>query len=783
VKDLKFVLKIIKRNLFMFITNVIGLVVALTTVIFTLTYIRYELSYDTHFKTKERVVRLYNRVLYARDTEVYGISLRNAYSQLPAQVPEVESAVQLYGGWPTTVQNKENKLGKVRVFYSDPEIFKVFGLELNAGDQNTALIGKNSAVITTGLARKLFNSTDCIGKAIESDGEQVMITGVMDEIPKNSHIDFDILVSLSTLDPGRFGGLEFQTYYLLKPNVDQKEASAKIAEVNNMLMQDWASATSSKIESGVEPLTRLYMNSIVGSGIPNYGSPRQLLIVGLITLFVLLTAVLSYINLFIIQGEKRIAEISTRTMFGATKVSIARLFFLETLIVFLVSAVLAFLISFRTMSYFSSLLLSKVDLSDLLSFESLTLFVIVLIVLLVITSGYPVLYLSRMKYALGLRGKISYKGNNNWLSIASVFIQFTVTAFFISCIIIIISQLDFMHNVPLGFDKNHVITVSNCSAPISKKYESVRTELLKLPFVSAVCGGEHFMGGGGSGQYIRLITDNENNNKGINEYREKPGFGELMRLQLVDGRFFRESMADSQAVVLNEAAVKMLGMEPKAGQFVYYNDERVEVIGIVRDFYFMSNPAYNIPPLAITNCFWGTPNIYIRTVGPIDGSQLSQIKEIFRRFDENYMFNQSLLTDVFDRMYRKENRLAQMVSIGGTEVGIISLISLLALTILKISRRTREIGIRKVNGSSVARLIAVLLKETLIIVIAAIVVASVVSYGVMDRWLTDFVQRIHLHPGYFLFSALMVLVIAIVAIIWQAWRAATRNPVEALRCE
>jgi len=388
-----------------------------------------------------------------------------------------------------------------------------------------------------------------------------------------------------------------------------------------------------------------------------------------------------------------------------------------------------------------------------------------------------------MKYALGLRGKISSTGNNNWLSAASVFVQFTVASFFISCVVIIIAQLGFMHNVPLGFDKNNVTAIDNCSMPISKKYQSLKIELLKLPFVTAVCGGEHFMGGGCSGQYIRTLAEGENSNKAINEYRERPGFGELMKFQLTDGRFFRQSMADSQAVVVNESAIRLLGLKPKAGQAVLYKDERVEIIGIVKDFYYMSNPGEPIAPLVIANCFWGTPNIYIRSINPLTGSQLMQIKAIFLRFDENFIFNSVALEDIFNGMYKKENRLAEMVSLGGSEVVIISLISLLALTILKISRRTKEIGIRKVNGSSVSQVISVLFKDTLIIVIIAIFVASFGSYIVMNQWLTGYVQRIHLHPGYFLISALFVLVIAIGAITWQAWHAAIQNPVEALKNE
>ncbi|NCA75813.1 MAG: FtsX-like permease family protein [Alphaproteobacteria bacterium] len=784
MNDLRFIFRILKRNPLSFFVNVIGLSVALTTVIFTLTYIRYELSFDRHFKTKDRVVRLYSRVTDNTNTQVYGISLRSAYSQLPEMVPEVEAAVQLYGGWPASVQTKETKAEKVGIFYADPEFFEVFGLGLRLGDEKTALVGAKNAVITTSVAEKLFHSTNCIGKSVEADGEQVMITGVMDEIPKNSHLNFGILISLPTLDMRWLSSsLEFQTYYLLKPNTDRGTASNKIVKANNRLMEDWAKAWTAKVQSGVEPLTNLYLNSEASSFIPIHGSTKQIVIVGLIALFVLLTALASYINLFIIHGEKRIVEISTRTMFGASKVNIARLFFMETLIVFLISALSAFLILYKSMPYLATLFQSKVDVSDLLSFGGIISFVIVLIILLVVTSGYPVLYLSKMKYALGLRGKISGSGNSNWLSIASVFVQFMVASFFISCVVIIVAQLSYMHQVPLGFDKYNVITISNCTAPISKKYESIKTELSKLPFVTAVCGGEHFMGGGCSGQSIRNVTDGENSNKAINEYREKPGFGELMKFELIDGRFFRQSMADSQAVIVNESAVKLLGLKPKAGQTIIYKDERVEIIGVVKDFYYTSNPGDPVEPLVIANCFWGTPNIYIRSNNPLTGSQLMQIKTIFHRFDNNYIFNYSTLADIFDRMYKKENQLAQMVFIGGTEVVIISLLSLLALTILKISRRTKEIGIRKVNGSTVFELISGLLKETMIMVAGAILVASLAGYLVMDRWLSDYVARIHLTPGYFLFSAMFVFIIAFVATIWQAWRAATSNPAEALKYE
>ncbi len=783
MNDLVFVLRMLRRHPLILGVNVTGLGLALTTVILTLTFLRYELSYDNHFKTRDRVVRLYSRVTDNTSSTVYGISLREAYSQLPAKVPEIEAAVQFYGGWPTSLATNNSKISNVRLGFADNEIFKVFGLGLLSGDPGSALSGMRTAVITKPVAEKLFKSGNCIGKTIESDGTQFIVTGVMNEIPKNSHFGFDVLFSLSTLHPEQFGSLEFQTYYLLKQGTDQKAAGAKIASANNELMRNWATATNSKVQSGVEPLKDLYLHSAASNFIPRHGSPGQLVVVGLIALFVLLTALLSYINLFIIQGEKRIAEISTRTMFGATKANIARLFFIETAIVFSISAVLAFLVTYLSLPYYAALLISGVELSDLLSGWGISSVLIVLSILLILTSGYPVLYLTRMKYTQGLRGKFSSTGKNNWFSSASVFVQFMVTSFFISCVFIIILQIKYMHKVPMGFDADQVTVVSDCSMPVARKYESVKSELLKLPFVTAVCGGEHFMGGGCSGQYIRNTTEGENNNKAINEYREKPGFSEIMRLQLLDGRFFRESMADSLAVVLNESAMKLLGLKPLAGQTVLYNDKRMEVIGVVKDFYYLSNPGEAIQPLVIANCFRGTPNIYIRSRISLNENQKLQLKSIFQRFDENFIFNPQLIRDVFRGMYRQEYRLAIMVTIGSAEVAIISLISLLALTILKISRRTKEIGIRKVLGSSVGQIIFRLLREILILVTLAIILASVASSVVMNLWLRGYYKHLSLDWGYFVYSAIFAFAIAAAATIGQSWHAAARNPVDAVKCE
>ena len=294
------------------------------------------------------------------------------------------------------------------------------------------------------------------------------------------------------------------------------------------------------------------------------------------------------------------------------------------------------------------------------------------------------------------------------------------------------------------------------------------------------------MGGGCSGQYIKTQGSPENTNKDINEYRVLPGFCETMHLNLVDGRFFTDSEKDHNAILLNESAVRMLGLGNAVGKTVDYNDDRkLEIIGVVKNFYYLSNPGSPIQPLALTN--YSTGNrfsvLYIKSASPLSKDQMMQVKTILKSYDPDYMLNTFKVTDIFENKFQNENRLTKMVSIGTAEVVLISLIGLLALSILNVARRTKEIGIRKVLGSSEFLVIRSLLKETMIIVSIAMVIAFTGSYFVMKQWLTGYANKIDLHAGYFLLSAAFTFIVAILATIWQSWHAATRNPVDAVKHE
>ncbi|NVO20154.1 MAG: ABC transporter permease [Bacteroidetes bacterium] len=786
MNQLVFVLRLLRRNpLFLFV-NITGLGLAFSSLLLTLALARYEFGYDKHFATADRVVRLYNKVTDNTSTTYYSIGLREAYTQVPASVPEVEASTQIYRGWKVKVESGEKKFDGLQLLIVDKEFFRVFGLDLLYGNPSEAMAGEKQAVVSASTAKKIFNRLNCIGEVITMDKEQLTVTGVIQDLPRNSHFAFDVLASMQTIKPESFGGLEFFTYYLLGPGADHSRAEVKISAANNKVMAKWAEYTNSRVESGVEPLTRIYLHSKTNDSVNGVGNLNQLIIVILIAGFILIIALVSFINLLMIQGEKRLAEIATRKMFGAQKYSIASLFILETAVIFLLAIILAGIVTYLALPAFASLMRSKVELSDLFSGQGLFLMACIMLIIFLVSAGYPVLYLSRMNLVLGLRGRVVQARRKLSLSSLTILVQFLIASFFISSVVIIIAQLNYLKDIPPGFSVQNVTGFDGLSYDIGPKYESLKSELEKLPFVESAGFSDHAMGGGCSGELIKTVESSEKSFKGINEYRVKPGFCETMKFRLIEGRFFNDSENDHTALILNESAVKMLGLAIKPGSLpiaLDYNDKRLNLVGVVKDFYYLSNPGAEIQPLSITNYRDGFGVIYIRGRQQLNHGQQIQVNEVIRRYDPSYVMHSFQLSDIYNLKFQSENRLLKMVSLGTFQVILISLIGLLALTIINVARRTREIGIRKVLGSSVGLIILRLMKETFILVAIAMFSAFLASDYVMNQWLKGYANRIHTGLGYFFLSGLLTLLVALIATLWQSWLAATRNPVEAIKHE
>ena len=782
MKNLHFIFRMFKRNPLLVYVNIPGLAIGLSAVILLSIYLKHELSFDKHFKNKDHVVRLYNSVTANGNSTNYGICLRKSYTELPGKVPEIESATQIYRGWTVTTELNEERYPGLQLLYADKDFFDVFGLELIYGNKKEALTGLDKIVLNETSAKRIFGRTDCVGEVIKMSDKPVTVSGVIKDLPSATHFNFDVLASMESIHPEHWGGLELFTYYRINDRADINLVGEKIAAANDNIMQPWAQPFNASVKSGVEKLTALHLHTVVRGDLSAKANTTQIMIVAAIAFFILLIALINFINLYVLHGEKRIAEIAARKSLGATKAALSKLFFSETGVIGLISFVLAIIFSVLVHPYFAQVMQSKISYHDLFSSSGIFVSILILFVLIFAAGAYPSYYLSKLDLVNALKGKSLKIKRKSALSRVAVVLQFTISVFLIIAFSVVLAQTHYMKNMPLGFNPDQVIGITNFDQLIRKSAPSIEDELRQLAFVKQVGSSTHGMGNGTSGQGIKMYGSPDNS-LGINEYRINPGFDKTMQLELVEGRYFNNSEADKNGVILNESAVKMLGGDVETGSLVDMHGEALTVIGIVKDFFYIDHPGEAIAPLVLTNYWYNVRNIYIRTHSNLSLAQQTQIEQLFKSYSPGFIYSQFSIKDVYFNKFKGEERIIKLVSSGAIMAIIISFIGLMALSILNVNRRKKEIGIRKVIGSSEVEVVRSLLSETFVLVCIAIAIACVGSYYALQNWLAGFVDRIALSPVYFLAGSVFALLIAFLAVGWKSWQAATRNPVEALRYE
>ncbi len=784
MKNLQFIFRMFRRNPLLVFVNLPGLAIGLSAVLLLTVYLKHELSYDKHFKTKNSVLRLYNTVTEGGNTANYGICLRDAYTKIPPQIPEIRSVTQLYRGWEITAEYEKQQYGNMQLLYADKDFFDVFGLKLLRGNANEALQGERKVVISRSTALKIFNHIDCVGEVMNISEEPFTVSGIIENLPNNTHFNFDLLASIQTIHPEKFVGIDFYTYFRIKDNADVATAGTKIIAANNEIMKPWGEHSSLTVESGTEKLADLHLHTVVDYDLSPKANLSHIFIIGGIAFLVMLIAMVNYINLYVLHGEKRIAEIASRKSLGATQATLSRLFFTETTAIGLSAFVLAMGLTALVQPAFAHLMKSPVGLSDMFSFSGIIWVLVILFVLILVSGAYPSYYLSRLNLVDALKGKSTKVKRKSTLSRMAVVLQFSISVFLISVFIIVFSQINHLKEIPLGFNVSNVIGITNLNSEVRKSISSLSDEISQLSFVEGVASSDHSMGGGHSGQGMKKYGSSDKF-KTINQYRVCAGFAKTMQLKLIDGRYFNQSEADKNSVILNEAAAKKISFDIEVGSLVDMGmgDSPFKVIGIVEDFYYVDHPGAPIAPLVICNYQHRINNIYIRTKTEITSEQWAQIEAVMKSYSPEFIVSKFNLTDVFASKFTNEKRMIKLVTTGAGLAIMLSFIGLMALSVLNVTRRTKEIGIRKVIGSTEVQVMKVLLKETFMLVLIAIVIASIGSYFTMQHWLQHFANRVGISPVYFLMSAAFAFIVAFIAVGGQSWRAATRNPVEALRYE
>jgi putative ABC transport system permease protein len=769
-----------KRTRFFLWVNIIGLAIGLAASILLVLFVVNEWTYDKHLANHERIVRLLTVSEQDGNFHYAPINLRSACTELPAQTPGIEAASQIYRLGGIELVAAQERFQNVMGLLADPEFFRIFQMKFIEGTPETALASRNSAVITRPYAEIVFGSSQAaMNQTVSIRDMEYVISGVVEPLPKNTHFNFDFLAPIASIPMlSEAMGLEFHTYYLIREGVSVEAAREAIEKEYAVLAKPWGERVGSRKTSGLtEMLDDVYLKSKAEWGLDKTGSMNFIHLLTALSLFILLLAVTNFINLFVTQGQTRMNEIGIRKTNGAHIKDIVRQFFSEVSVIVLIAFVGGFFIAVACAPSFGELINRNIDLIQLANPLFIAAILLLFLLTVVFSAGYPAFYLSRFSplEILGKRLKLSRRK----LTAGIVIFQSVLSIILLSVVLLLYKQTVYLEKLPLGYNPVQVMSVIANNA-IGESYMAVRQELLKHPEIKNVSGSHHIFGGGWSGQVIAPWEDREKR-MAINEYRLLTGMPELMELELVEGRFWSESDPDSiSTLILNEAAARMLGGSPVGKTFLYW--EQAEVIGVVRDFYY-DNPVLSVAPIVLSRVTY--PSIInIRFDDRVEMIRAQKMAEdIFRQFDPDFVLNPIWNEQIYSGKFKEIKTVTRIVLIASITSLLIAMLGLLAIHLFSTMRRIKEIGIRRIHGAETASIFLLLSLNVLKWIGWAAVIAVPVAVYVVSEILSHYANHLPVDWMLFFLPVIMQCAVALITTAGVNGSVLLQNPVKVLKME
>jgi putative ABC transport system permease protein len=788
------------------ILNVGGLAIGLTSFLFITLYVMHELSYDRFHRNYENIYRVKVVGQLSGGVLDQAVTCAPMAGALVNDYPEVILSTRLtrMGAW--LIQFGENRFNEDGVLFADSTFFRVFDFKLLKGDPNTALERPRSMILTEDYARKYFGNQDPMGKQmiVEADTILYTVTGVIQNIPDNSHIKFDILASLSSFPDNANNPMwvsnNMYTYFVARNGTDKDMLQTKLGGmvtkyVGPQLKQLIGVSLEDFRKSGndygfaLEKLKDIHLKGAPQYNLEPMGSPTTVYIFGVIAILILVIAVINYINLATAKSVNRAKEVGVRKVSGANKMGLIVQFLGESLLVTAVAAILAVLCVFILMPSFNQMI--GIDLSaGPINTVSGILCLIALILVVAISAGfYPAFVLASFNPVEVLKGTLNPGSVSSKLRALLVIFQFTVSIVIIIGSIIVYDQLNFMTKKDLGFRKDNLIIIRRSDA-INKNYEAFRDQLLQMPGVENVGFSRAVPGTEYNNNAFFNDDDPEKRTYLLNQTQVSFDFPKALGVQLVAGRFFsREYGSDSTAVLINESAVKSLGLKDPVGKFVLaprgpQQFQKLKIIGIMKDFNIESMHK-TITPVMFTVLYPGGGDQYatVRLSGNDITGTIRAIGQKWQEFTARQPYQYDFFSNTWDHLYSSEMKTGKIFLLFSVLAIFIACLGLLGLITYITNKRTREIGIRKTYGASIGIVLSILSTEVIYLILISSLIAYPVAYLGSRYWLEGFADKAKISPFIFILATATALAIGWLSISYQTIKAANYNPARALRIE
>ncbi|UCG27179.1 MAG: ABC transporter permease [Bacteroidales bacterium] len=796
---------IIRQRSYIFI-NMTGLAIGLACSIFIALFVIHELSYDTFNEKKDQMYRMFLR------GKIGATELEGAWTCTPlgptmvTDLPEVLNMVRLDPWGETVIKYEDRSFVEDGFMLADSTFFEIFTIPLIQGDPDKVLTVPRTLVLTRSAVSKIFGTEDPIGKMLKVGTDTVLysVVGVMEDVPELAHFEFNMLGSFITnrrANDGIWLSNSYDTYVLLAEGTDTEALQGKIddmvlkyvgPQVEQMMGINVEQFTESGNHYGyyLQPLLDIHLNHNIDHAHKPPSNKKYIYIFSLIAILILVIAGINYMNLATARSAGRAKEVGIRKVVGSTKRALITQFLFESLVLTLISLAIGIVIVEVLLTRFNNLIQIRLDL-DYITWYTIPGLLVIGIIMGFLSGTYPSFFLASFRPAAVLSGTIQRGAKSGILRSILVVFQMTVSIVIIFGTIVVYRQIQFMLNKDLGFKQENLLVLSRVGA-LGNQQETFMDEVKKL---SGVIDGSH----------STAVPGHPNNNNGYGMEGQSAEQTYLMQtfwvdddfintygMEVTEGRFFSEDFAsDSSACLINQSAKNQFGIEdfstttflrPSiAGDGTF---ERLEVIGIFKDFHYQSLHDRVYPAILIINdenTMWGyitfrlSPEKMDQTVG--------RIETLWKEFTDNDPMVYFFMYEDFKNQYQEDRRTGILSLVFSVLAIVIASLGLFGLASFTAEQRTKEIGIRKVNGASASTIVVLLSREVAILVGISTVIAWPIVYFVMRSWLQNFHFRIGLSPIEFIFSLAVVLLVAWLSVSYQAFKVSRTNPAEALRYE
>ncbi len=790
------------------ILNVLGLSLGLASCLLIIFYVVDELSYDRYNTKADRIYRVNEDLKLGENNVLYAVCMPPLAQTLKSEFPYVENTVRIKNAGSRHVKKGTESILENNMAFADPSLFDVFTLPMISGSPKTALAEPNSVVLTESTAKKYFNSTAVSGKTLTFDDKDFYkVTGVIKDIPRTSHFNFDFFISMSTFADSRSDQWlrsDYNTYVLFKDAADRKRLEAALPAFLNKYsgpqMQSQLKMSSAAFEKSgsyfrlnLTALTDIHLKSNRTGELGPNSTVQYVYIFSAIALFILLIACVNFMNLSTARSANRAREVGVRKVLGSPRKYLVFQFLTESILITLVATLIAFFAAAVLLPAFNQLSGKNMVINGQMLAWLIPALLCIILIVGSLAGAYPALFLSAFQPINVLKGKLSAGFKGGGLRSFLVVMQFSISIFLIVGTLVIHNQLNYIQSKDLGYNRNQVLVVQN-TFELNNQAEVFKKEVKQLPgVINAALTGF-------------LPTSNERRSRSIfykdaSLDQKKSIFPETwevdedyistLDMKMVAGRNFSSQMlTDSSGIIINEAAAKFMGLNTpvdkimyrsRGGQQTMSNMTQYHIIGVVKDFNFSSLRDVVSPMVLVMG--HNTGALSVRMDAKNIPALLSQIRNKWSGLSPGVQMNFSFMDQDFDASYRTEQRTGAVSIVFTSLALIIACLGLFGLAAYAAEQRNKEIGIRKVLGASVSAITAMLSFDFIKLVLIAMLIALPAGWYLMNKWLQEFAYRVNIQWWVLVLAGLTAVFIAFVTIGFQAIKAAMSNPVNSLKTE